>query len=266
MLRFEIMPFPKGEEQAAELPEPVRLTVTTSPRHGVDHTLDVAERLRALGHGVTVHLAARMVRDRDHLETLLGRAAAAGIDDLFVVGGDAKEPHGPYAAAQDVLEILAEHPLRPQRVGVGAYPEGHPLIDEATLAAALERKSALADYMATQLCFDPDALLRWLRETRARGVTLPLYAGLPGPIERRRLLDISMKVGVGSSVRFLRKQRGLMTLLRRPGREADELREALAPHVGEQGLGLAGFHLFTFNELVSTWRWAQELGQARSVA
>ena len=54
MQRFEIMPFAKGEAQAAELPGPVRLTVTTSPRHGVDHTLDVSERLRALGAGVTV--------------------------------------------------------------------------------------------------------------------------------------------------------------------------------------------------------------------
>jgi len=73
MLRFEIMPFPKGEAQAAELPEPVRLTVTTSPKHGVDHPLDVSERLRALGHGVTVHLAAWMVRDRAHLECALLR-------------------------------------------------------------------------------------------------------------------------------------------------------------------------------------------------
>ena len=92
MQRFEIMPFAKGEAQAAELPGPVRLTVTTSPRHGVDHTFDVSERLRALGHGVTVHLAVRMLRDRAHLESVLERASAAGIDDLFVVGGDAAEP------------------------------------------------------------------------------------------------------------------------------------------------------------------------------
>jgi hypothetical protein len=50
MQRYEIMPFAKGEAQAVELPGPVRLTVTTSPRHGVDHP-DVSERLRALGHG-----------------------------------------------------------------------------------------------------------------------------------------------------------------------------------------------------------------------
>jgi methylenetetrahydrofolate reductase (NADPH) len=258
MLRFEIMPFPKGEAQAAELPVPVRLTVTSSPRHGVDHSLDVAERLRVLGHGVTVHLAVRMLRDRGHLEEVLERAAAAGIDDLFVVGGDEKNPHGPYHEAADVLEILAEHPLRPARLGVGAYPEGHPLIDERVLAEALARKNDLADYMATQLCFDPDVLLRWLEGVRQRGVQLPLYAGVPGPIERRKLLDVSMKVGVGASLRFLRKQHGITSLFRRPGREADELRDALAPRIGDPALGIAGLHLFTFNELVTTWAWSQD--------
>jgi methylenetetrahydrofolate reductase (NADPH) len=266
MLRFELMPFPKGEQQAAELPEPVRLTITTSPKHGVDHTLDVAERLRALGHGVTVHLAVRMVRDRAHLETLLQRAEAAGIDDLFVVGGDATEPLGPYAAAQDVLEILAGHPLRPARIGVGAYPEGHPLIEEGVLADALLRKNDLADYMTTQMCFDAGALERCLRDARAAGVTLPLYAGIPGPIDRRRLLDISMKVGVGSSLRYLRKQHGLMTLFRRPGHEANQLRDALGPLLADPQLRVAGLHLFTFNELVATWEWTTEGGKARSVA
>jgi methylenetetrahydrofolate reductase (NADPH) len=230
------------------------------------HPPEVALRVRVRAHGVTVHLAVRMVRGRAHLETLLERAHAAGIDDLFVVGGDAKEPDGPYAAAQDVLEILAEHPLRPQRVGVGAYPEGHPLIEEGLLADALLRKNELADYMATQLCFDAGVLQRWLEETRARGVTLPLYAGVPGPIERRRLLDISMKVGVGSSLRFLRKQNGLLTLFRRPGHEANGLRDALEPLLADRQLQVAGLHLFTFNELVATWEWTREDGSARSVA
>ena len=266
LLRFEIMPFARGEAQAAELPEPVRLTVTSSPRHGVDHTLDFCERIRALGHGVTPHIAVRMLRDRAHLETVLERVAAAGIDDLFVVGGDEKDPHGPYTGANDVLEILADHRLRPARIGVGAYPEGHPLIDEGTVDSVLARKNDLADYMATQLCFDADALLRWLERVRARGITLPLYAGVPGPIERRKLLEISTKVGVGTSLRFLRKQSGLLSLLRRPGHEADGLRKALAPRVGDPGLKLAGLHLYTFNELVSTWEWSQGRPSATSVA
>ena len=72
-VHFEILPFGKGEAEAAELPERVRLTVTCSPKHGLDESIATATRLRALGHSVTLHLAARMVRGRDHLDELLGR-------------------------------------------------------------------------------------------------------------------------------------------------------------------------------------------------
>jgi methylenetetrahydrofolate reductase (NADPH) len=74
--------------------------------------------------------------------------------------------------------------------------------------------------------------------------------------------EVSAKVGVGASLRFLRKQHGILSLLKRPGREADTLRDALAPVVGDRSLGLAGLHLFTFNELVATWEWSQELPPA----
>ncbi len=48
--RFEILPFGKGEQEAQELPELVWLTVTASPTHTLDDTVDVASRLRGLGH------------------------------------------------------------------------------------------------------------------------------------------------------------------------------------------------------------------------
>jgi methylenetetrahydrofolate reductase (NADPH) len=253
-VRFEILPVGVGQEQAAELAERVRLTVTCSPKHGPDRTVEVGERLRALGHEVTIHLCARMVRDRGHLDELLERMAGAGIDDAFVVGGDATEPIGPYASAVEVLPVIHEHPNRPRALGIAGYPENHPLIDPATLAEAFRRKSEVADYVTTQLCFDPDAILRF-----AEQVELPLIVGLPGIVDRRRLLEISVKVGVGPSLRYLRKQRGLRRFFRLSA-TADALYDALAPHAAE----FEGFHFFTFNRLLDTWAW--ELGKRNSIA
>ena len=76
--RFEILPFGKGEQEAQELPELVWLTVTASPTHTLDDTVDVASRLRGLGHSVTPHLAARMVRSRQHLDGATGGALGSG--------------------------------------------------------------------------------------------------------------------------------------------------------------------------------------------
>jgi methylenetetrahydrofolate reductase (NADH) len=252
--RFEILPVGAGEEQAAELPERVRLTVTCSPRHGPDRTVEVGTRLRTLGHEVTVHLSARMVRDRTHLDGLLGTMAEAGIDDAFVIGGDPPEPIGQYASAVELLPVMHEHPNRPRTLGIAGYPEGHPLIDPATLATALAEKSRLADYVTTQLCFDPDAILRF-----AEQVELPVIAGLPGIVDRRRLLEVSVKVGVGPSLRYLRKQRGLRRLFRLSA-AADSLYDALAPHSD----AIESFHFYTFNRLLDTWAW--ELDKRNSIA
>jgi methylenetetrahydrofolate reductase (NADH) len=256
--RFEVMPFARGEEEAAKLPEPVRLTVTCSPKHGIDHSVEVATRLRALGHAVTVHVTARMIRDRSHLDDVLEAMARAGIDDALLIGGDATPPHGPYSSAVELLPIIHEHSRRPQAIGIGGYPEGHPLVDPDTLAKALEEKSQLADYVTTQLCFDSDALLTWVSSTRDAGIALPVIVGMPGLVDRRKLIEISMRVGVGPSLRFLRKQRRLRDLFRLSASSADSLYEALAPHVDDPQLGIAGFHYFTFNRLLETWHWERE--------
>jgi methylenetetrahydrofolate reductase (NADH) len=248
--RFEILPFARGEEEAAQLPEHVRLTVTCSPKHGIDRTVEVAAAVRALGHQATVHLAARMVRDREHLDELLAAMARAGIDDAFVVGGDADPPHGPYTSAVDLLPVVHEHPDRPRTLGIAGYPEGHPLIDADALADALHRKAPLADYVTTQLCFDPEAVLAWIAAARRAGIELPVVAGVPGIVDRARLLEISMRVGVGPSLSFLRKQGGIRNLLRLSASSADRLYDALARRPE-----IAGLHYFTFNRLLDTWRW-----------
>jgi methylenetetrahydrofolate reductase (NADPH) len=253
--RYEVMPFRSVEAQVSELAEPVRLTITTSPRHGVDHSLDFAERIADAGHALTLHVAARMVRSEQHLDEIVSRARDLGIDDLFVIGGDAPEPLGPFTAAGEVLDLVAAHPLRPAALGVGAYPEGHPLIAPETLDAALAAKARVATYLVTQLAFDAKALLRWLDGLRARGIELPLFVGAAGPVERRKLLEISMRIGVGPSLRYLRKQRGIASLFRSPTDSATRFRDDMAAHLDDPGRRLPGFHYFTFNELVETVRW-----------
>ena len=253
--RFEVLPLGRADEQAARIDPSVRLTVTCSPRHGPDRSVACARRLRALGHAVTVHVAARMVRDRAHLDELLDAMAGAGVDDVFLIGGDATPPHGPFASALDLLPLLCEHPRRPRAIGIAGYPEGHPLIDAETLAGALERKSELASYITTQLCFDPDAVLEWIRATRAGGVGLPVLVGVPGVVDRRRLLEVSLRIGVGPSLAFLRKQRGLRRLLGRSRIKPDHVHGALAPLIGDRELNIGGFHFYTFDQLVKTWQW-----------
>jgi methylenetetrahydrofolate reductase (NADPH) len=258
--RYEILPFGAGPAEAADLPEPAAITVTCSPKHGLDRTIEIAEGLRRHGHTVIPHVPARMVRDQEHLDLVLRRAAEAGMDEIFMVGGDASEPHGPFESAVELLSVVHDHPLRPRRIGIGAYPEGHPLIPDETLMRALESKSGLADYVVTQMCFDAKLLLNWLQTERDRGLELPVYIGIPGAVDRRKLMEISMRVGVGQSVSFLRKQRGLRRLFSSPKNSMQVLYGTLAPRIGDPRYGIAGFHWYTFNRLLETWAWEHGQG------
>lgn len=254
--RFEVLPFDDIAAEAARLPRPARVTVTCSPKHGPDRGLETAVRLRQLGHSVTVHVAARMVRGREHLDALLAGMADAGIEDLFLIAGDIDEPVGEYSSAVELLPLLADHPERPELIGIPGYPEGHPLVSEDEIERALHAKSRLADYVVTQMCFHAEALRGWIEREREHGLELPVVIGMPGKVTRRKLLRMSVRVGVGPSLDFLHKQKGLRSLLSRRS-TADRLFEGIAPLLDDPRLAVAGFQYFTFNELLQTWEWHQ---------
>jgi methylenetetrahydrofolate reductase (NADPH) len=257
--RFEVLPFDDIVVEAARLPRAVRVAITCSPKHGPDGGLDMATRLCQLGHSLTVHVAARMVRDRDHLDRLLAGMADAGVEDLFLIAGDVQEPVGEYSSAVELLALVADHPERPELIGVAGYPEGHPLISDEELERALRAKSRLADYVVTQMCFDAETLRRWVVREREQGMDLPVVIGMPGKVTRRKLLRMSARIGVGPSLDFLRKQKGLRALLSRRS-TADRLFDGVVRLLDDPLLALAGFQYFTFNELLQTWEWHQKKG------
>src|SRR5215218_3884116 len=78
--RFEVLPLDGIEEQVLEhLGPDVKVTVTASPRKGLEATLDLSERLAAAGYSVVPHLSARLVRDEAHLREAVARLRAAGV-------------------------------------------------------------------------------------------------------------------------------------------------------------------------------------------
>jgi methylenetetrahydrofolate reductase (NADPH) len=201
-----------------------------------------------------------LIGDEEELRAVVRRLDSLGVREIFVIGGDAKEPRGPYACALDLLRALARLPSRFESIGVAAYPEHHPLVGDETMLHALLEKQAHAGYMVTQICFDPTTITDWLREARQRGIKLPVYVGVPGALDTAKLLRISMKIGVGESVRFLSKQAGLATRLASlRGYRPDRLLEALAPSFTDPVLDIRGLHLNTFNQVEGTERWRQEM-------
>ncbi|MFP4636575.1 MAG: methylenetetrahydrofolate reductase [Nitriliruptoraceae bacterium] len=256
--RFEIIPMKGVEEQIEYLPTDAVVTVTASPTKGMDATLDLAARVAQRGPTVVPHLSARLIGGRSHLEELLARLRELGIVEAFVIAGDATEAAGPYEGAVELLEEMAtlDHDLAD--VGITGYPERHAFIPDRTTIEAMERKAPHATYIVSQICYDATVIRGWISALRLRGVTLPVFVGIPGVIDRSRLLRVSLRVGLGDSVRYLKKQHEVATKMM-AGYTPDELVAGLADLVGDPYAGVLGWHVFTFNEVERTDRWRQEL-------
>jgi methylenetetrahydrofolate reductase (NADPH) len=230
--------------------------VTASPAKGLEATVELAAALEARGFRAIPHLSARMVRDRAHLRELLIRLADAGIDRAFVVGGDAEEP-GEFLDALALLRAMADLGNSPRHLGIGCYPQGHAAIPEDALLRALHDKAPFAEYMATQLCFDPKAIGAFIAARRAEGITLPVKVGLPGVAEVTRLLSISARIGVRDTGRFLSKNASFVGQLLTSGGiyRPTGLLEQLAPLLADPRADVIGLHVYTFNQVEATEAW-----------
>jgi methylenetetrahydrofolate reductase (NADPH) len=255
---FELIPLRDALERAASLPPGAATTVTASPTHGIESTIELCEGLIALGHPATPHLAAHMVRDRAHLAELLERCESAGIRDAFVVGGDAKD-RGEIHEGLALLRMMEELGHSFDAVGVAGYPEGHPSIPDEVLLSALKEKQEYASYLTTQMSFDANAISSWISRMRGSGVTLPIHIGLPGIVQVRRLLRVAARIGVGGSVRYLRKNRQLYRLLFRRSFSPEPLLRSLGSMLADPEADVRALHLFTFNQVEATVAWQEHV-------
>ncbi|MFC4785816.1 methylenetetrahydrofolate reductase [Nocardioides sp. MAHUQ-72] len=258
--RYEVLPTATTEEKLlTNVPRDRTVTVTASPGKGLEATLDLAERLTGHGYVAVPHLAARMISGRTELAEICARLTGKGITRIFVPGGDA-EPVGDYPDALSLLEDLVElgHPF--SQVGITGYPESHPTIHDDLTVQSMWDKRRYATHIVSNLTFDPAVISSWVRRLRARGVTMPLLLGLPGPVERAKLLAMATKIGVGESTRFLVKHKGTFARLAAPGGFTGErFLEKCAPALGEPGALVEGLHVFTFNQIAETEAWRQDL-------
>lgn len=253
---FEVIPLKGAAEKALGLPAGANVSVTASPAKGMIATVELSEHLAGRGYTVIPHISARLTKTKGELETHVARWREAGMTKAFVVGGDADEP-GEFFDALALLTAMSaiDHPFT--ELGITGYPEGHPTIPEDLLMTALIAKAPFASYIATQMCFDVDAIAEWIGSIRREGVTLPVFVGIPGASETVKLMTIGARIGVGASLRYLAKHRHVVGRLIRPGVFTPD---RLVDQVGQldPGLGVAGFHIFTFNQITDTVEWYRD--------
>ena len=254
--RYEVLPTASIEDKLLEhVPVDRTITVTASPSKGLEPTLDLTERLTGHGYVAVPHLAARMVRDRAELAEICERLSGKGITRVFVPGGDA-DPPGAYPDALSMLEDLADLGRPFPHVGITGYPESHPTINDDLTIQSMWDKRRYATHVVSNLTFDPSVLSAWVKRMRGRGITMPLLLGLPGPVDRTKLLSMAGKIGVGESTRFLNKHKGTFARLAAPGGfTGEKFLQKCAAELSAPEMGVVGVHVFTFNQVAETEQW-----------
>jgi methylenetetrahydrofolate reductase (NADPH) len=256
---FEVIPMKNTAEKARDLPPGATVSVTASPDKGMEATVELAETLANAGYRIVPHISARLLESEAELRRVVERVRDAGATRAFIVGGDVQVG----TAFEDAMAVIRaldslDHPFT--EIGVAAYPEGHPSIPEHVLRSSLQEKQQHAHYMATQMCFDTDKIASWIRRERDAGVTLPLVVGIPGVTDPARLLTIGARIGVGQSLRYLRKNRSTVFNLLKPGPfDPTKMIDKLAPLALDPQANAIGLHVFTFNQIAPTAEWFEKV-------
>jgi methylenetetrahydrofolate reductase (NADPH) len=259
---------PKPEEieaVAARVPAGTEVYLTAVPTQTQDELVTAASNARRAGLEPVVHVAARRLQSAEVLSDLVARLnGEAGLRRLLVIGGDV-DPVGPFA---DALAVIQKGKLREagiERVGIGAYPEGHPHIPPERLEAALDEKIAAAAaqgldvHLVSQFSFSPDRVVAWLKQLRACGIDRPVSVGMVGPTSVTALIRFAKRCGVSTSLRGLMS--GAATaLIGNVG--PDRIVEALDAAQGS--IGDVHPHYFTFGNLVATAEYASAMAKKQT--
>jgi methylenetetrahydrofolate reductase (NADPH) len=237
----------------------------------IDDIVTLAGRVQKLGLKATPHVIARKLESREQLERALARCQELGIKNALCVAGDITADKPAYDSSLEVLEtgLFAKYGFR--AVGVAGHPEGSKAISAERVEQALRGKIEFAKtapfelYFATQFGFDPQPFIDWEAATSAKGVTLPIHVGMPGPASLRQLAKFAMLCGVGASMRMLTTRTSAMANLLST-QAPDEMVTALARHKGANPQSrFKKVHFFAFGGVVKTARWANAVISGRFV-
>ncbi|OLC25786.1 MAG: 5,10-methylenetetrahydrofolate reductase [Chloroflexi bacterium 13_1_40CM_65_17] len=258
--RYEVLPTDDIEQLVlTHVPHDVTMTITASPRRGIDATISLAERLAKHGYHVVPHISARLIRDDAHLREVLARVDALGRGEVFVIAGDAKEPAGDFPDSVLLLTAITAETHGLREIGVTGYPERHSFIEDDLTIQAMWDKRRIATYIVSNLCFDPRIVKKWVARVRRRGVQLPIHVGLAGVAEPAKLLRVSTRIGLADSARFLRGHSNwFMRMVQPGGYDPERFATGLLPDLAAPERRVVGLHFFTFNEIEATERWRQD--------
>jgi methylenetetrahydrofolate reductase (NADPH) len=150
-----------------------------------DGTVEITNALQhEIGFETMAHLSC-VGETAEGLATTLDRIAAAGIENVFALRGDPPRGQGDFVQPEGGLGSAAElaaFVATGWDFGIGGtcFPEVHPeAVDlDSDLRYLKTKVDAGAEFLITQLFFDNQVYFDFVQAARARGVEVPILAGV----------------------------------------------------------------------------------------
>ncbi|MGE5407974.1 MAG: methylenetetrahydrofolate reductase [NAD(P)H] [Syntrophothermus sp.] len=186
---------PKTEEAAAQLFETARALAELEPdfvsvTYGAggatrDGTVEITRALKDdFGFETMAHLSC-VGETTEGLAATLDRIEAAGIENVFALRGDPPrgeegfvQPEGGLGSAAELAAFIGAG--WDFAIGGACFPEVHPEAPdlETDLSYLKTKVEAGAAFLITQLFFDNQVYFDFVRAARARGIEVPILAGV----------------------------------------------------------------------------------------
>lgn len=139
----------------------------------------------AIGLETCMHLTCTRM-PKQLVENALRDAYNAGCQNILALRGDPPAEgdwtptEGGFAYAKDLVKYIRDSYGDYFDIGVAGYPEGHPEEPnpDVLIPYLKEKVDAGATFVITQMFYDADNFIEWVRKCRAAGINVPIIPGI----------------------------------------------------------------------------------------
>ena len=261
----------KVESFAEILPNGTRVYIAhLSEKEDIKTMVATAKRINEEGFSVMPHIPARIIKNKAMLaEWISMYKNEANVDQALLLAGGSSDVLGEFDSSMQLIETGLFDQADFKRLHVAGHPEGSKDIDpdggSKNVSSALSWKQEFSKRtdaqmaIATQFCFDADAVSQWATNIKNNGIDIPIHIGIAGPAKLQTLLRFSIECGIGPSMKILTKRAKDLTKLLLPYKPT-EILKGLAEHKKQDPeLNIEQVHFFPIGGIKQTADFIKEV-------
>ncbi|MBU28467.1 MAG: 5,10-methylenetetrahydrofolate reductase [Flavobacteriales bacterium] len=259
----------KIENFAQVLPANTRIYIAHIEGTPFEEMLKTAKKITDEGFIPMPHFPARIIEDKNMLESWLSQySGEANVQEALLIAGGSKEPAGVFDSSIQIIETELFDKYSFKRLHVAGHPEGNKDIDKdnthTIVNKALSWKNEYAKRtnaqiaIATQFCFDSEAIIRWANSLIDMNIDLPVHIGIAGPAKLQTLIRYSIECGVGASMKVLQKRAKDLTKLLLPYEPTSVISELAEYKLQNPDFNIEQVHFFPLGGTKTTANWVQK--------